>query len=239
MADEDLGPKSDVSKSSLEKDDLLGHLDIFDLSGDIQIFSPDINIAPPHVFTNTNGRDGVNLKRTWDSSSSIPPESLLFRHSDYERILVPPFTTNNQTSSGFNEKSNESENRGQFSSFAPALLLLLNHDDERQKKRRRFDNSNHPNPHSDSSRIESNPTGTSEKLCHSHPDVSSTLAKRVAELKRIYAALVIVEAKCIEIDKKQATLALDTGSDAEKLNSKQWQDLTALHRTLLCEHFEF
>ncbi|RDL30109.1 uncharacterized protein BP5553_10387 [Venustampulla echinocandica] len=49
----------------------------------------------------------------------------------------------------------------------------------------------------------------------------------VAEVKAIYAGLVAVEAKCIEVDNKQATLA------------EQWPALIALHRTLLHEHNDF
>lgn len=61
----------------------------------------------------------------------------------------------------------------------------------------------------------------------------------VAEVKGIYAGLVMVEAKCIEVDNKQAALAqADTGVPP-KLNNEQWQALIALHRTLLHEHHDF
>ncbi|KAI2639191.1 hypothetical protein GGS21DRAFT_506327 [Xylaria nigripes] len=55
----------------------------------------------------------------------------------------------------------------------------------------------------------------------------------VAEVKGIYAGLMMVEAKCIEVDNAQSSQ-----SDA-KLNNKQWQALIALHRTLLHEHHDF
>ncbi|KAI0124945.1 hypothetical protein BJ170DRAFT_584906 [Xylariales sp. AK1849] len=55
----------------------------------------------------------------------------------------------------------------------------------------------------------------------------------VAEVKGIYAGLVMVESKCIEIDNAQSTHV-----DA-KLNNEQWQALIALHRTLLHEHHDF
>jgi hypothetical protein len=60
----------------------------------------------------------------------------------------------------------------------------------------------------------------------------------VAEVKGIYAGLVMVEAKCIEMDKKQATLAQAfPGAGAQpRLNSQQWQALIALHRTLSHEY---
>ncbi|KAK4561660.1 hypothetical protein LTR86_004339 [Recurvomyces mirabilis] len=54
-----------------------------------------------------------------------------------------------------------------------------------------------------------------------------------AEIKGIYAGLVIVEAKCINIDSAQA-------SDLSMvLDASQWQALIALHRTLLYEHHDF
>ncbi|KAL2062098.1 hypothetical protein VTL71DRAFT_6364 [Oculimacula yallundae] len=61
----------------------------------------------------------------------------------------------------------------------------------------------------------------------------------VAEVKGIYAGLVMVEAKCIEVDNKQATLAQADPTSHPKLNNEQWQALIALHRTLLHEHHDF
>jgi hypothetical protein len=55
----------------------------------------------------------------------------------------------------------------------------------------------------------------------------------VAEVKGIYAGLVMVETKCIEVDNAQSSHS-DT-----KLNNEQWQALIALHRTLLHEHHDF
>ncbi|KAL2181085.1 uncharacterized protein P884DRAFT_192070 [Thermothelomyces heterothallicus CBS 202.75] len=56
----------------------------------------------------------------------------------------------------------------------------------------------------------------------------------VAEVKGIYAGLVMVESKCIEVDSNQSSQ-----SDPGKLNNDQWQALIALHRTLLHEHHDF
>ncbi|RDL41591.1 TPR-like protein [Venustampulla echinocandica] len=61
----------------------------------------------------------------------------------------------------------------------------------------------------------------------------------VAEVKGIYAGLVMVEAKCIEVDNKQAALAQADAGNPPKLNNEQWQALIALHRTLLHEHHDF
>ncbi|KAI9696416.1 MAG: hypothetical protein M1836_005694 [Candelina mexicana] len=57
----------------------------------------------------------------------------------------------------------------------------------------------------------------------------------VAEVKGIYAGLVMVEAKCIEVDNKQ----IDTLQGQSKLSNEQFQALIALHRTLLHEHHDF
>ncbi|KAK4041987.1 hypothetical protein C8A01DRAFT_14340 [Parachaetomium inaequale] len=57
----------------------------------------------------------------------------------------------------------------------------------------------------------------------------------VAEVKGIYAGLVMVESKCIEVDNNQSSQS----DPANKLNNDQWQALIALHRTLLHEHHDF
>jgi hypothetical protein len=62
----------------------------------------------------------------------------------------------------------------------------------------------------------------------------------VAEVKGIYAGLVMVEGKCIQVDAKQAQLARDAPEgQLPKLTDDQWQALIALHRTLLHEHHDF
>ncbi|KAK3987453.1 EST/SMG-like protein 1 [Cladorrhinum sp. PSN332] len=57
----------------------------------------------------------------------------------------------------------------------------------------------------------------------------------VAEVKGIYAGLVMVESKCIEVDNAQS----QQNDPTNKLNNEQWQALIALHRTLLHEHHDF
>ena len=52
------------------------------------------------------------------------------------------------------------------------------------------------------------------------------------ELRRIHARLVMLEKKCIEIDRQQEQ------SNTE-LSQAQWQSLVSLHRTLLYEHHDF
>ncbi|KIX09915.1 uncharacterized protein Z518_00996 [Rhinocladiella mackenziei CBS 650.93] len=54
----------------------------------------------------------------------------------------------------------------------------------------------------------------------------------VNEVKGIYAGLVMVEKKCVEICQEQA-------QTTTKLSNEQWQALITLHRTLLHEHHDF
>ena len=55
----------------------------------------------------------------------------------------------------------------------------------------------------------------------------------VAEVKGIYAGLVMMESKCIEADNAHRT------QTNGKLSNEQWQALIALHPTLLHEHHDF
>ncbi len=56
----------------------------------------------------------------------------------------------------------------------------------------------------------------------------------VAEVKGIYAGLVMVERKCLEVEEAQS---LQSGL-TKKLSDGQWRSLIALHRTLLYEHHD-
>ncbi|KAH6704280.1 hypothetical protein BKA61DRAFT_636082 [Leptodontidium sp. MPI-SDFR-AT-0119] len=47
----------------------------------------------------------------------------------------------------------------------------------------------------------------------------------IAEVKGIYAGLMMVEAKCIEVDNEQATLAQADPTSQPRLNNQQWQAL--------------
>ncbi|KAH7336159.1 hypothetical protein BKA65DRAFT_552822 [Rhexocercosporidium sp. MPI-PUGE-AT-0058] len=59
----------------------------------------------------------------------------------------------------------------------------------------------------------------------------------VAEVKGIYAGLVMAEAKCIEADRK--TDVVPSSESQDTLNNDQWKALIALHRCLLHEHYDF
>jgi len=59
-----------------------------------------------------------------------------------------------------------------------------------------------------------------------------TQEQLVNEVKGIYAGLVMVEKKCVEICQQQS-------QTTNKLSNEQWQALISLHRTLLHEHHDF
>ena len=62
----------------------------------------------------------------------------------------------------------------------------------------------------------------------------------VVEVKGIYAGLVMVEAKCIDVDDKQTIAAQEKDpSKQSNLSFEQWSALIALHKTLLHEHHDF
>jgi hypothetical protein len=62
----------------------------------------------------------------------------------------------------------------------------------------------------------------------------------VVEVKGIYAGLVMVEAKCIDVDEKQTAAAQELDpSKRTSLTGEQWSALIALHKTLLHEHHDF
>ncbi|KAF2198880.1 hypothetical protein GQ43DRAFT_377600 [Delitschia confertaspora ATCC 74209] len=61
-----------------------------------------------------------------------------------------------------------------------------------------------------------------------------------SEVKSIYAGLTMVEAKCIHVDRAQASAVQECGTNpVSKLANDHWQALIALHRTLLHEHHDF
>ena len=62
----------------------------------------------------------------------------------------------------------------------------------------------------------------------------------VVEVKGIYAGLVMVEAKCIDIDERQSAAAQEKDPTKRvSLKDDQWQSLIALHKQLLHEHHDF
>ncbi|KAH8754798.1 hypothetical protein F5883DRAFT_632527 [Diaporthe sp. PMI_573] len=102
-----------------------------------------------------------------------------------------------------------------------------------------------PQQHSRPSRRGENNRVGNQRAEEEEPSVNTMIAQPdsrpisqeqlVAEVKGIYAGLVPVESKCIEVDSSQSA----QNDSSPKLNNEQWQALIALHRTLLHEHHDF
>ncbi|KAL8639381.1 MAG: hypothetical protein Q9228_003585 [Teloschistes exilis] len=65
-------------------------------------------------------------------------------------------------------------------------------------------------------------------------------AQLLVEVKGIYGGLVMVEAKCIEVDEKQSLAAMERDPNKKtELKDEQWKALITLHKQLLHEHHDF
>ncbi|KAJ0363070.1 hypothetical protein COL26b_013102 [Colletotrichum chrysophilum] len=101
---------------------------------------------------------------------------------------------------------------------------------------KRKSNTESPRPSTSRSFEPRNPEIDQTELCVKQPETRPISQEQlVAEVKGIYAGLVMVESKCIEVDNAQSS----TTESSPKMNNEQWQALIALHRTLLHEHHDF
>ncbi|KAA8622014.1 EST1-DNA-bind domain-containing protein [Pyrenophora tritici-repentis] len=60
-----------------------------------------------------------------------------------------------------------------------------------------------------------------------------------SEVKSIYRCIVMVENKCMHVDRARAAAIAEEGEARTNLASDHWQALIVLHRTLLHEHHDF
>ncbi|KAK5108231.1 hypothetical protein LTR62_008687 [Meristemomyces frigidus] len=74
-----------------------------------------------------------------------------------------------------------------------------------------------------------------DSILHKQHFSPNTEEKMAAEIKGIYAGLVMVEAKFIETDAARTS----SPDPVKKMDAGQWQALIALRRTLLCDHHDF
>ncbi|KAJ8067032.1 hypothetical protein OCU04_004412 [Sclerotinia nivalis] len=86
---------------------------------------------------------------------------------------------------------------------------------------------------------ESKPQGEDYTIIRQLKAIPISQKQLLADVKGIYAGLVMVEEKCIEVDNKQAGLGQGGSFSQSKLNNTQWQALIELHRILLYEHYDF
>lgn len=111
--------------------------------------------------------------------------------------------------------------------LAAGALCLIKLDADRRKKRQKTQEPGAPPPRR--AKEAYNMIGSTE--------IHVSQERLVAEVKGIYAGLVMVGARCIEVDNEQAVV-LSSGSSTP-LNDERWQALITLHRCLLHEHHDF
>jgi len=208
-----------------------------------QVIDPDFDRGPPEP--------DVLPKRLFDPSQPLSWP----RTEDSTQAPAAIASNSAQASSGRRAKK---ENKGRSDKLAaPAIttpgiqsrearkhfiLRNLDHDTEAQQSHQAAQSLHHPQPRS---RVEI------ESISEDHPSLKMVRQPEtrpisgdqlLSEVKGIYAGLVMVEAKCVEVDGKQAAQAKAMeveGLKPPRLTNEQWQALIALHRTLLHEHHDF
>jgi len=164
------------------------------------------------------------------------------------RVRAPRAKKENKTARGRGEKqaapaisTPEVQSREAGKHF---ILRNLGHDAQAQQSQQAVQLVHHTQPQSrietdDGSMSEDDPSLKMVRQPETRPISGDQL---LSEVKGIYAGLVMVEAKCVEVDGKQAAQAKAMeveGLKPPRLTNEQWQALIALHRTLLHEHHDF
>ncbi|CZR58968.1 uncharacterized protein PAC_08860 [Phialocephala subalpina] len=223
---------------------------------------PDVALSDHHNTDSDDDRPGASpaevgtlRKHSWSETFDLHTQS-----DDTLQEIPPPWTPHLVTSNKrprshertFDNVPPLDDNPGPFSSLgvgAAALLDILSEEKKRRKRRKTScDTGDRYDMAHETERRWVLPA--SQTLFSSDSDDSYDIVLQpetrpisqdqlVAEVKGIYAGLVMVEAKCIEVDHKQATLAQADLRAQSKLNNEQWQALIALHETLLHGHHDF
>ncbi|KAK5459656.1 hypothetical protein LTS15_003785 [Exophiala xenobiotica] len=116
---------------------------------------------------------------------------------------------------------------------SPKLASQVPASDPRSYPRQSFNQHEAENPSVYSvSRTQDGPLEEDSKMLLQPETRPISQEQLVNEVKGIYAGLVMVEKKCVEICQQQS-------QTTTKLSNEQWQALIALHRTLLHEHHDF
>ena len=185
----------------------------------------------------------VRPQQDQESSVKSPPSSLK-REGSRSRSASPPKRSKARPTSAL--PPDDEFDRGPVHSKGPGKGKLWNPDEDHAPPRPgSYDRANVAVNHR--LRLASSQHSRPRQPPRPSDDNSTELIKQpetrpisqeqlVAEVKGIYAGLVMVENKCIEVDNAQNT---QSNPENSKLNNEQWQALIALHRTLLHEHHDF
>lgn len=164
----------------------------------------------PHQCAEAVARDAYNLDRHHDEP--------LTSHPIRSRAAKAP-----SQDPAFSRRRQQCTHRGLYDPNASK-------EETTAVKRRPAMCTREPDPYHKTTSWEDEPTAPLIKQPETRPISQEQLR---AEVKGIYAGLVMVESKCIEVDNAQCSQSGAT------LNNEQWQALIALHRTLLHEHHDF
>lgn len=108
------------------------------------------------------------------------------------------------------------------------------------KPSQKIDGTHSPSPGEDMEAKSEEPVESEVKILRQPETRPISQDQLVIEVKGIYAGLVMVEAKCIDVDEKQTIAAQEQDPSKKKpLRNDQWQSLIALHKQLLHEHHDF
>lgn len=168
--------------------------------------------------------------------SSVPdPSSKDSKADDNKSPETPPTTTRSRAAKApsqdpaFSRRQPQTTHRGLYDPNNPSKETTP------VKPKQQNNRGKKPDTHSRSAPTEE-PSSEDEPIAPliKQPETRPISQEQlVAEVKGIYAGLVMVESKCIEVDNAQSS------QSGAKLNNEQWQALIALHRTLLHEHHDF
>ncbi|PGH13930.1 hypothetical protein AJ79_03345 [Helicocarpus griseus UAMH5409] len=166
------------------------------------LFNPNQNDGEVRVSSNALGYS------TYDFDSPVKSAT---------RIRCPPRNQNNRATFGSNTSPRQPPNHRHSPPRNPGLAL-----DTRHQPRHRAGSIEEDEPSPP-------PVSPMIRQPETRPISEQQL---INEVRGIYAGLVMVEKKCVEIDQQQS-------QSKNVLTNDQWQALIALHRTLLHEHHDF
>ena len=178
---------------------------------------PDIG-KPPKPGINTASSTQMQSR-----STSERPTSLSMPTGGHRSRAQPP-TTRHEFDRGYNTEQRPIRQLFDPDSDSPRLHPKLASDTNHPEQSRRVQASKCTLPCGEEHEGRRIPQPEMKPISHE---------QLADEVKGIYAELVMVEAKCIEVDAAQSS------TTDHQINNEQWQALLTLHRTLLHKHHDF